>query len=293
MTYFRFPDVSHHKGDLNMQIFADAGYRLVVSKASDNYHLPDKSGKYDFAAERHYDAWFVDNVLKTREAGLVAGAYHFCRWDRPVSSKTEIVKANYRNFQTAIERLPFQHQHFNCAILDMEQSATQLNAAGLNKYEVSAMARDMVELFGEHFEYLILYSGSWWSDVWLTADVTSWMATRMAVYEPEYKSIYNNKPISPNYSPSVPSGFSNEYATSADDFVGKMFAWQFTDKGRFPGIDSNIDLNQTRMPKSELYRIFGQDGSVDPPGTPNDPGCGDTLNKALQKIIDFCESLKA
>ena len=273
MSNYYFADISHHKGELDISVFAQAGHRLVISKASDSYHLPDKEGNYNFAADRHYDSRFVENYVKTRENGLAAGAYHFFRFDRPlpVTNRVQIVKKNLEYFQIAIGMLPSAHQDIQCVILDIEQSATQLIAAGLNKASVSDMAIDMVKLFAEHYKYLILYSGSWWTNEWLTWDCTEWMAERMAVWEPEYR-IQDGSVVPPDvdYQPSVPKGFSTEYVTSVDDFNGKMFAWQFSSKGNFFGVN-NIDTNQYRMPKDEVFKLFNTDGSVDPPEPPVPP----------------------
>lgn len=289
MELYQFADVSHHKGDLDISKFAAMGHRILISKASDNYHLPDINGRYDFSANRHYDARFVQNFVNARENGLIAGAYHFCRWDRPLplSNRTAIVEANLANFQDAISRLPQEYQdEVDTAILDMEQSASQLNAAGLNQNTVSAMAKDMVELFMENFERVILYSGSWWTDVWLTTATTEWMAERMGVWEPEYLTLVNNYPWNRNHKPSLPKGFLNEYALTADDYIGKMFAWQYTDRGRVDGVDSNIDLNLTAMIKEELFKLFHQDGAVDPPPPPP-PGGGEEPTEILGAIADL------
>jgi len=288
MALYQFADISHHKGDLDIQIFANAGHRMVISKASDNYHLPDINGKYDFAAERHYDSRFVQNFTNTRAAGLVAGAYHFCRFDRPLplSNRTAIVQANLDYFQTAINMLPPANQaEVVTVILDMEQSATQLQAAGLSRTVVSNMAKDIVTLFLENYQNVCLYSGSWWTDVWLTQTTTEWMAARMSVWEPEYVAVSNNDPLNPDYQPSLPKGFKNEYAVAANDMIGKMFAWQYTDTGRFPNIASNIDLNLTALPKAELYTLFNQEGSVDPPPTPPPSGAD------LTEIVNHLASL--
>ncbi len=294
MELYQFADVSHHKGDLDISKFASMGHRILISKASDNYHLPDINGRYDFSANRHYDARFVQNFVNARENGLIAGAYHFCRWDRPLplSNRTAIVEANLANFQDAISRLPQEYQdEVDTAILDMEQSASQLNAAGLNQNIVSDMARDMVELFMENFERVILYSGSWWSDVWLTTATTEWMAERMGVWEPEYLTLVNNYPWNRNHQPSLPRGFLNEYALTADDYIGKMFAWQYTDRGRVDGVDSNIDLNLTAMIKEELFKLFHQDGAVDPPPPPPPPGGGEEPTEILAAIAELKQQL--
>jgi len=287
MALYQFPDISHHKGDLDIQIFANAGHRLVISKASDNYHLPDRNGRYDFSAERHYDSRFVQNFTNTRAAGLIAGAYHFCRFDRPlpVSNRTAIVQANLDYFQIAIGMLPPENQsEVVTVVMDMEQSATQLTAAGLNRTVISGMAKDMVTLFLEHYENVILYSGSWWTNEWLTQATTEWMAERISVWEPEYVTIENNLPLNQAYQPSVPKGFSNQYALKANDIVGKLFAWQYTATGRFPTINSNIDLNLTALPKEELFLLFQQDGSVDPPPPPT---TGAELTEILEKLASL------
>jgi GH25 family lysozyme M1 (1,4-beta-N-acetylmuramidase) len=288
MALYQFADISHHKGDLDIQIFANAGHRMVISKASDNYHLPDRDGKYDFAAERHYDSRFVQNFTNTRAAGLVAGAYHLCGFDRPLplSNRTAIVQANLDYFQTAVNMLPPENQaEVVTVILDMEQSASQLQAAGLSRTVVSNMAKDIVTLFLENYANVILYSGSWWTDVWLTSTTTEWMAQRMSVWEPEYVAVSNNDPLNPDYQPSLPKGFKNEYAVAANDMIGKMFAWQYTDTGRFPNITSNIDLNMTALPKAELFTLFNQEGSVDPPPTP--PPSGADLTEILNHLASL------
>lgn len=268
MSYYYFADLSHHKGDLDIQVLANAGHRLVITKASDNYNLPDRNGRYEWNPQRHTDSRFVQNYVGARKAGLAAGAYHFCRWDRPLGvGRDGIIEANLQYFQEAIEAMRPDYQNIKTVILDMEQPGTQLQAAGLGKAAVSGMAVDMVRLFGEHYENLILYSGSWWSNEWLLPETTKWMAERMMVWEPEY-TIRDGSitPPDPNYKPSVPVGFSNEYAVKWND-VGKMFAWQFTDKGNFYGSD-NIDTNQYMMPKDEVFKLFGTDGAVDPPDPP-------------------------
>lgn len=296
MDLYQFADISHHKGELDMQAFASLGHRIVISKASDNYHLPDVNGKYDFSAERHYDARFVENFVNTRETGMVAGAYHFCRFDRPspVTNRTRIVQANLDYFQIAIKRLPEQYQdEVDVAIMDMEQSGEQLRAANLSRTIVSEMAKDMMTLFLENFSRVILYSGSWWTDEWLTRETTEWMAERVGVWEPEYVSLVANYPFDKNYQPTVPKGFSNEYALTADDYIGKLFAWQYSPKGRIPGVFSNIDLNLTALKKEELFKLFHQEGAVDPPSEPPGGGNGEEKPEILEAIAELDDKIAA
>lgn len=285
MTFYHFADISHFQGAVDVQVFARAGYSLAIIKASDNYHMPDANGRYDFAAQRHTDAYFTGNFVRTRAASLVAGAYHFCRFDRPLplSRRTAIVQANLENFQNAVGQLPAEHRaSIHTAILDMEQSAVQLHLAGLTPVIVSGMAKDLVTLFLEHYARVILYSGSWWTDQWLTSETTEWMAERVGVWEPEYVSINGNRPGNPAYQPSVPAGFSNQYALSAADYLGKLFAWQFTNKARFTGMDGAIDLNQTRLPKEELFRLFHQPAGDWP--SPEPSGAGEAQGELLGAV---------
>lgn len=259
MTLYQFADVSHHEGVIDIQVLANQGHNLLICKASDNYHLPDIHGSYDFAAERHTDSRFVQNFSGARANGLAAGAYHFCRFDRPLplAKRSAIIEANLAYYQTAIRQIPEQHQNeIKTAILDMEQSPKQLRAAGLNRATVSEMAKEMVTLFLEQYRQVILYSGSWWTNEWLTRETTEWMAERIGVWEPEYVPLTGNMPRNTTYQPSLPKGFANSYATRAADLTGQLFAWQYTAKGRLPGISADIDLNLTALNQSELARLF-------------------------------------
>lgn len=89
-----------------------------------------------------------------------------------------------------------------------------------------------------------------------------------------------------NYQPSVPRGFSNEYAVKANDMIGKLFAWQYSARGRFATIQSNIDLNLTALPKEELFALFHQDGAVDPPPPPPPP-TGEDINAILDGLASL------
>jgi len=306
MALYQFIDTSHHKGLITGQELANLGHRLRIAKASDNYHMPDKNGVFDFAADRHYDAWFVDSVKSDREAGLVWIGYHFARFDRPLplSNRTQIVQKNLDYFLIALHMLvdagvltEAQFKALPCAVLDMEQDAGQLRNAGFTPKDanINAMAKDMVKLYLTRFKNLVLYSGSWWTDEWLSPETTQWMAERVTVWEPEYKdtnAVFY--PLNPDYKPSVPKGFQNTYAQSASDIVGKMIAWQYTNKGRIPGHNTAIDMNLTQMPKEEWYKLTGIDGAVDPPPPPPiDPPPPDcTVQVKNAKIATYNDAIR-
>lgn len=282
MNNYKFPDISHHKGDVDMQAFADIGARIVISKASDSFHMPDKAGKYDFAANRHTDAWFADNVVKTRETGLIAGSYHFARFTYPGNNKTEIVNNNLRFYMDALNSLPLTIKETMdlraCGIIDAEQTSYQLKAAGLTPVEVSAMLWDIVQQWADNFDRVILYSGSWWTNQWITNAAMAKIATKTAVWEPEYGSVfadssgyithpdgYSINPQGELYMPSVPYGYRDVFTDDPNKWEGYIFAHQYG-LGLIPRINSRIDMNRMNLGKEDLAVIFGQDMQVDPPG---------------------------
>ena len=278
---YEFADVSHHKGDLDHSVFPAYGHRLAIVKASDNYHLPDKEGKYDFAAERHYDSRFHDNVMGFRAAGLPVGMYHFARFDRPLGvTRAQIVDKNLEYYLQAISFLPSPlKNNVKCGILDMEQSATQLEAAGFTRKGVAIndMALAMVKLWHQTFDYVIFYAGSWWTDEWLTAATTDKIADMTMCWEPEYVSgaLSLDKQhlgaLKKEYIPKPPIGFEPQFMIDLTQGNGKLFAWQFTAHGRVPPHTVDIDLNVTELPKDQLYKLFNMDGAVDPPPEPPEP----------------------
>jgi len=273
MNNYQFSDVSHHKGELPFQSFADLGHRLMIAKASDNYNLPFKDGHFEWNPWNHIDAYFVDNYIGARSVGMLAAGYHFARFDRPEGlNNSDIARVNIENYLAAIDSLPPEFaEEVSVGILDVEQESAQLQAAGINKIKVSDITVNMVERMHSVFGKVIFYSGSWWTDQWLTDEALIEIAKLATCWEPEYPSgmlAADGHSINPSfeeYIPTVPNGFTAEFTTNADDMVGKLFAHQYTSGGRVPGVNSNIDLNRTEMSKEELYRYFGHDGTVDPP----------------------------
>ena len=93
----------------------------------------------------------------------------------------------------------------------------------------------------------------------------------------------------------ITKGFVNEWALSADDCIGKKIAWQYTDKAKISGIPSSVDLNLTAMPKEELYKLFNQDGAVDPPSIEppaSGDGCSAIILALIEQIIGYLENIK-
>lgn len=299
MNNYKFADVSHHKKVLPFQSFADLGHRLAIAKASDSYHMPDKNGQYDIPADRHFDAYFVDNYVGFRSVGLLCAGYHFVRFDMPSgASKDVIIQKNLDYYIQSLEMLPDEYwPEIHVGIIDMEQDGNQLIAAGLSKANVSNMAVKIVEKFNAAFDRLIFYSGSWWTDQWLTNDALAVIASMTTCWEPEYPSgmlAADGHSITPSfqeYIPSVPNGFTPEFTVSADDTIGKLFAHQYTSSGRVPGVNSNIDLNRTEMSKEQLYKFFGQDGAVDPPSNGDHSGLEEDHDLILAELAKINQSL--
>lgn len=292
---YPFVDLSHHKGQVDHQAFANAGHRLGISKASDNYHLPRIDGKYDIPAEIHTDAYFAINFMGFRQVGLATAGYHFARFDRPLgASRAKIVEMNLQYYLDALDTLPpEEREKITMGILDMEQDASQLYAAGFKPKgpNINAMALHMVSIFSSEFQRLMFYSGSWWANEWLSTATLEKIAELSMCWEPEYISLalsqdkQNVSLFRQNYVPSLPTGFVQEWMTKADDPNGKLFAWQFSVGGRFPGSESNLDLNVTEMDKEEIFKLFGTDGAVDPPEPPPTGG--------LEPIVEQLDRIEA
>jgi hypothetical protein len=275
---YQFRDVSHWKGKINHQVFADRGDRFAISKAADLYNMANKNGEYTWPPGyaqnwdllNHTDSRFVENHVGFRKVGMIAGHFMFNRFDRPRNvSKSVIVAKNLQYYLDAINLLPeeYREEAKSVGIADAEQAGGQLRAAGLDRNEVSAMLWDVIQLYVAEFNHVILYSGSWWTDEWVTDDVMEKIAQVASVWEPEYKRLnpLTGKPL-PGAKFTVPHGFSTTFATSTDTLIGNTFAWQFTNKN-----EGRYDDNFYAMPKSELYKMYGQDGAVVPPSDPQNP----------------------
>lgn len=289
---YYFTDVSHHKGELDMQTFADAGHRIVISKASDNYYLKDRDGNYYYDEDHHVDCYWVDNHVNARRVGLGSAGYHFVRWDRPIGTEALIVEKNLQYYKGALLLLPPEHQSKKVAILDMEQHDEQMEAIGITgpTEKMQRMTKAIVEAYLKEYEHVIIYMAWWWWRQYLTEETQIWLSERVSIWVVWYceaDELVDNKPPNPEGIPWVPAGFKAEYATTVEDMVGKVFARQFTSAGRYPGITSGIDTNLTCMPKDQLFRIMG-DGSVDPPEPPEppvDPSCFEKIKALIVAVL--------
>lgn len=295
---YQFPDYSYHKGRSTLiqpVLFPAQGYRLVVPKASDSYHMPvgynpDGTAKFDIAADYHTDLEFAGNFDKARAAGLVVATFHFCRWDRPwKANSTTIVAKNLEYFQIATEGRVSKN---SWVILDMEQSETQLKAAGLTPAAVTNMAKQMVEIFKANYAGVIIYSYQHWWNTWITDP--AWFAARCTLWKSWVTPIFANTPINPFANPPKFNGFSDTYATSVETLIGNTWAWQFTFSATIAGFPKpGIDLNTTDMPKEQLALMFDQDIAVDPPDNPSSGDCTPVIADILGDFQSLVNSKKA
>lgn len=288
MKLYEFCDTSHHKGQLQAKDFIALGHRMIIPKASDSYHLPKADGTYDIPADIHTDSQWVNTFVRAREMGMISHGYHFVRFDRPLplSGHDTIVKKNLEYYLRALAEVPAKYQDDlkQVGIIDMEQSSSQLTAAGLNKTIVSNMAIKIVDLWLTKFPKVIFYAGSWWTDEWLTAAASAYIASKTVCWEPEYitgaldpATSYTLSPSKVDYIPTPPMGFKKEWMTDPKIWKGKIFSWQYSAGGRIQKRDgtyyhSNFDMNVTALEKAKLQEFFGQDIAVDPPApTPTPP----------------------
>lgn len=296
---YQFADLNHwetfEKNIITGQQLVEKGHRVAGYKASDNYHLPDKDGKYNFAADWHIDAFMLDSIRSYQEAGLAWFLYHFARWDRPIGSRTVIVQKNFEYFMRALAHLRNAgviteevHDNLPCACFDAEQNGEQLKKAGLKKADVSSMLKDMLEPFLERFPNVIFYSGSWWVYEWVDDKTMEWIAERTTCWEPQY-DVYlsNDGKFMPDFAKSrwrdydeyfeksltLPPFYKKEFALTAADAKGKLLAHQYTAQAKImvKGHWIGTDYNLSALDKEEWFKFTGIDGAVVPPPEPPAP----------------------
>lgn len=299
----QFVDLSHWDGEVNIQALKDLGHELVMIKASDGYYMPDINGKYVFDEEHHTDSRFVENVLKAHSAGMMWAPYHFCRWTNTQYNNFSIeerVQNQMKYLEMALDQLPWDVPMPNAVVLDMEEDPKML--APLGVMTVSDMARRMVDLFLERFAHVIIYTGSWWMVPQINKASRAYIAARCSIWEAEYRNVglqwdsnKNLLGIKPAeiYIPSVAEPWLAEYADTADDMIGKIFACQYTEHGGIaahPGV--SLDFNMTFMSTEELKKVFvySDEPPIEPPiEPPVDPP--DTIPTDSDLLLGIAHSL--
>ncbi|MDT3424840.1 GH25 family lysozyme M1 (1,4-beta-N-acetylmuramidase) [Paenibacillus forsythiae] len=185
-------DVSHHNGQIDWSRVADEGYHFVFIKASEGKKFRDNK--------------FAGNLQGAREAGLLAGAYHFLNAVTPENARLEA-----DNFASAIEEAGGISQLDMPPVMDYEN-----NPGKLAPEEIREVAR----AFLDELEVLtgcrpMIYTGSYFSSNFDSSfsDYKLWIA-KYSSKPPQNIQAWNNWDI-----------------------------WQYTESGAIPGINGNVDLN--------------------------------------------------
>lgn len=233
-------DVSHYQGAIRWNQVKNAGYSFAFIKATE--------GK-DFV-----DSWFADNVNQATSAGLLTGAYHFCR----AFNETQAI-AEADHFLEVIQSAGGMDLLELPPVLDME---TPNNST--RKQLVSAVKAFIGRIKEKSGRDAILYTYPYFIDRYLDAsslrDIPLWLAS---------------------YSPNPPQD------------KGGWNRWlflQYTEKGTVPGIDGPVDLNEFDGGEDELMAIKA---SLDP-GVANTiintwmvPSWHDAFNKGNKEQADY------
>ncbi|QWU13871.1 Lyzozyme M1 (1,4-beta-N-acetylmuramidase), GH25 family [Paenibacillus sophorae] len=194
-------DVSHHNGQIDWSQVADEGYHFVFIKASEGKSFRDNK--------------FTDNLKGAREAGLLAGAYHFLDAVTPEDARLEA-----DNFASAIEEAGGISELDMPPVLDYEN-----NPGKLAPKEIRIVA----QAFLNEIEALtgcrpIIYTGS--------------------VFASNFDSSFSGYKLwIAKYSSQPPLNI------QAWD---KWDIWQYTQTGTVPGITGNVDLDWYNGSMEEL-----------------------------------------
>ena len=202
-------DVSNHNGDIDWGQVAADGKKFTFVLATDGTSFTNPR--------------YGEQYRGAKEAGLLAGAYHFAR---PGSSSAEEQAERFldvADHQADGKTLP--------PVLDLEVDPEAGGCYGLSVDQMqqwtTAFNEKVKERTGE--EAIIYANPSFWRDCMGGTDSFKDHALWLASYDVE--------------NPAVPEGFDDW------DF------WQYTSKGEVPGIGTNTDLNEYKEGLARLERL--------------------------------------
>ncbi|MFI0467088.1 lysozyme [Saccharopolyspora sp. 5N102] len=204
-------DVSNHNGDIDWRQVAADGKKFTFVLATDGTSFTNP--RY---SEQYHGA---------KDAGLIAGAYHFAR---PGSSSAEVQAERFLNtadYQSDGKTLP--------PVLDLEVDPNSGGCYGLSVSEMQLWTKTFNDKVKERTgkEPIIYANPSFWRQCMGGTDTFAGHPLWLASYEVD--------------SPAVPGGFSDW------DF------WQYTDKGKVAGIGGSTDLNQYQQGFERLKQLAG------------------------------------
>ena len=183
-------DVSIYQGDIHWPSVKASGYSFAVAKATEGAH--------------YTDADFIYNLDGIREAGMVAGAYHFLDWNTDATAQAEHFLSVY---QPRNGDLP--------PTLDCEACTVEPNVA-------IAMVSKFLQTVEPHLagaRMLLYMSFSFPSDHLNGGSGFSG--------HPLWVAAYNNDANAP-----VPNAWN------------KATMWQWSDSGNVGGIEGSVDLDR-------------------------------------------------
>ncbi|WP_223839275.1 lysozyme [Saccharopolyspora pogona] len=204
-------DVSNHNGAIDWSKVAADGKKFTFVLATDGtgFSNPRYSEQYHGA----------------KNAGLIAGAYHFAR---PGSSSAEAQAERFLNiadYQADGKTLP--------PVLDLEVDPNSGGCYGLSVADMHLWTKTFNDKVKERTgkDPIIYANPSFWRQCMGGTDIFGGHALWLASYGVD--------------SPAVPNGF------NAWDF------WQYTDQGSVAGIGGNTDLNQYQQGFERLKQLAG------------------------------------
>lgn len=201
-------DVSNHNGSIDWNKVAASGQQFAFVLATDGMDFTSKSFETQFNGAKN--------------AGLVAGAYHFGRPDESaVDQANRLLEVN--KYTNDGKTLP--------PVLDLEVDSKGGDCYGLTSAQMHGWTQQFVDRIKEGTgEGPIIYaSQSFWSQCMDDSKAFSNHPLWVANYEVEQ--------------PAIPGGWDTY------DF------WQYTEEGRVDGVDGDVDVNKFNGSAEQLREL--------------------------------------
>lgn len=197
-------DVSHHQGAVDWHAVARAGTRFAFIKATDGGD--------------HLDPRFHENWRKSREAGILRGAYHFVYWCRPAVEQVAWFAQN----------VPAEHDALP-PVLDLEWNNGSSCRHSLTREEVLEKVRVLLAGMEAHTGKVpIIYTDiNFHRDVLEGVALDNPMWLRSVAAQPHER--YKNRPFA---------------------------FWQYTQTGLVPGVRGGVDRNAFAGSEQDWIQFF-------------------------------------
>jgi lysozyme len=210
-------DVSSAQGAIDWPAVKAAGLAFAYVKASEGLQTDGNSSARL--------AYYADNVAAAKAAGLLVGAYHFFRADLDSTSQANVFAYAVRLAGVALDLPP---------MLDVETEDDM--SKDMITLRAGKCLTQLESLFGVS---PLLYTYPSFADDFLDpqqlASYPLWIAT--------YGADAVTSPQVPSYSPMLPDGWES------------YILWQYSDRGRLAGIDTDVDLDLFWGSRSDLAAL--------------------------------------